>query len=398
VFHRIACFLTTFALFVVLGETPAPLVAQTPPDLIVVLTDDMRADDWPILADTQRLVGGTEFPNFVFNTPLCCPFRASFQRGQMAHNTGIKTNGDAPRFAGLDGDTLATALDGVGYHTAYVGRFLNGYDRRAPGWDVWDVIPGTRAAKARYQWRGGYVTDTLTASAVDAIATAPADTPLFLMVGHVAPHAPWTPAPEYAQEDVGPTINRDDANRKRTLLSVDDSTEDIAAAMGDRWASACVVVLTDNGWLIDEHGTSGKSHWWDEATRVPMRIRCPGIADGVDRRMASTVDVPATLLAAAGASMEHPLDGQPLQENWQRAGVLVESWDQNSVGKSQRRLPFTAIKGEDFLYVEPKGKAPRYYRMPDEAENVIATLPRQERQRLADWLAALRTCAGANCQ
>jgi len=79
-----------------------PSLATNPPDIVVILTDDMRADDWRILDDTQRLVGGTWFPNFVYNTPLCCPFRASFQRGQMVHNTGIQTNQDGSKFTALD--------------------------------------------------------------------------------------------------------------------------------------------------------------------------------------------------------------------------------------------------------------------------------------------------------
>jgi arylsulfatase A-like enzyme len=368
--------------------------AQQPPDIVVILTDDMRTDDWPMLVDTKGLVGGTWFPNFVFNTPLCCPFRASFQRGQVAHNTGIKRNSDGSKFERLDGDTIATSIDGAGYHTIYVGKYMNDYTKRAPGWDDWRVV---KLGGKRYQADGIYATTALTNRAVDAIQHAPDDQPLFLMIGHVAPHGPWKPQKQYANAEVGPTRNHDDADRKRTLLSVDDSTEAIAAAMGSRWADAVVLVTSDNGYLLGEHRTRGKSSWWDEASRCPMLLRAPGIPAGTDTRMTSTVDLSATLLRAAGAEINHPLDGRALQESWQREGVLVESWVTHDDG-DRNRVPFTAIKGDDWVYVEPKDRQPSYYLRDDgEQEDRIGTLSQARRDELAAWLADLRDCAGASC-
>src|SRR5215218_9717398 len=57
--------------------TGAAKAASTQPDIVIVTTDDMRTDDWRVLDDTQRLVGGTWFPNFIYTTPLSCPFRAT---------------------------------------------------------------------------------------------------------------------------------------------------------------------------------------------------------------------------------------------------------------------------------------------------------------------------------
>ena len=373
----------------------APSLATNPPDIVVILTDDMRADDWRILDDTQRLVGGTWFPNFVYNTPLCCPFRASFQRGQMAHNTGIENNNDGSKFTALDDDTIATALHDAGYHTAYVGKYMNEYTGQPPGWDDWQGDDGTDA-KSRYYLDGTYVTTLITTRALAAIAAAPAEQPLFLMIGHDADHDPWPPEAKYANADVGPTRNADDAARKRTLLSVDDSTEAIAAALGDRWDNAVVLVASDNGYLLGEHDTTGKSIWWDEVSRCPVLLRAPGIPAGTDLRMISTVDLPATLLRAAGAEMRHPLDGRPLQDSWQREGVLIESWDKKSAGN--KRLPFTAIRGDGWVYVEAQGKAPQYYLLADgESVDHYGELAADKQQRLAAWLADLRDCHGAEC-
>jgi arylsulfatase A-like enzyme len=300
------------------------------PDIIVILTDDKRADDWPVLAKTTQLVAEAWYPNFVYTTPLCCPTRATIQRGQYAHNTGIILN-DARYFPALDDDTTATALDAAGYYTIYVGKYMNNYKaghvRPAPGWDVWEIEKG-EDCRGKYRIDGQYVTDVFRERAVRAITQAPEDEPLMLFLGHVAPHSPWEPAPRHTDIDVGPTINADDRDRKRTLLAVDEAVVAIADAMGPRWDDACVFVLTDNGVLLNEHGTTGKSIWWDEATRVPLRARCAGLGSGTDTRLAGTIDIAPTILRAAGATMQHPVDGMPLQDGWDRERILIESWDE----------------------------------------------------------------------
>jgi len=85
----------------------------------------------------QRLLvrQGTSFENAFATTPLCCPSRVSFLRGQYAHNHGILVNDDSPqlrggyegfRELGLQDSTVAAWLDDVGYDTFYAGKLLNG--------------------------------------------------------------------------------------------------------------------------------------------------------------------------------------------------------------------------------------------------------------------------------
>jgi arylsulfatase A-like enzyme len=156
-----------------------------------------------------------------------------------------------------------------------------------------------------------------------------------------------------------------------------------------------VTVLSDNGHLLGEHGTTGKSHWWDAATRVPLLLRCPGVEGNADGRLAATIDIAPTLLRAAGAGISTPLDGRALQEEWDRHAVLVESWDKDSDGNKRR--PFTALKGRDWIYVEPQGKPPGYYTLPGEKTDHYRDLGAAESDRLAAWLAALRACKGEAC-
>src|SRR5918994_6266286 len=104
------------SMFVGLGMTASHAessLAQTvpPPDprpnIIFILTDDMRYDDFnarympqtysrlvkdPVTGQAQ----GMSFNNAFVSTPLCCPTRATIMRGQYAHNTGIWFNVNGP--------------------------------------------------------------------------------------------------------------------------------------------------------------------------------------------------------------------------------------------------------------------------------------------------------------
>ena len=256
------------------------------------------------------------YPNFVYTTPLCCPFRASFRRGQYAHNTGVTKNNAEP-FTPLADDTIATALHAVGYHTIYVGKYMNNdLPGPYPGWDVWETAHDAKGGSDKYWIDGQYATDRFRDIAIRSVAEAPEGDPLFLFIGFLAPHSPWEPAPRHANVDVGPTINADDRDRKQTLLAVDEAVVALAESMGPRWDDACVFVLTDNGLLLGEHGTTGKSIWWDAATRVPLLARCAGLGSGTDTRLAGMIDIAPTILRAAGATMQHPVDGMPLQDAW----------------------------------------------------------------------------------
>src|SRR5262245_31595164 len=61
------------------------------PNVVVIMTDDMRTDDLRWMPQTRRLIGrqGARFVNSFSPYPLCCPARASFLNGQYTHNHGV---------------------------------------------------------------------------------------------------------------------------------------------------------------------------------------------------------------------------------------------------------------------------------------------------------------------
>ncbi|MBI4084376.1 MAG: sulfatase [Candidatus Levybacteria bacterium] len=122
------------------------------PNVIVVMTDDQRADTLSYMTNVQnRLVSqGVTFTNSFATTPLCCPSRTSFLTGMYAHNHGVLTN-NKDQHGGYstfmqqnhDPNTIAVWLRDGGYKTSYIGKYLNGYggnNHIPPGWDDWHVF------------------------------------------------------------------------------------------------------------------------------------------------------------------------------------------------------------------------------------------------------------------
>ena len=100
------------------------------PNVVVVMADDMRADDMRFMPRVRRLLmaHGLSYRNSFSPFPLCCPARASFLTGQYAHNHHVLGNEAPYGFASFDDRaTLATALRDAGYRTGFVGKYLNNY-------------------------------------------------------------------------------------------------------------------------------------------------------------------------------------------------------------------------------------------------------------------------------
>ena len=71
-----------------------PTAADDRPNIVFVLTDDMRDDDLDHMPITRRLLAdqGMEFTDAISPHPLCCPARAQLATGQYAQNNGVQHN------------------------------------------------------------------------------------------------------------------------------------------------------------------------------------------------------------------------------------------------------------------------------------------------------------------
>ncbi|KAG2495838.1 hypothetical protein HYH03_006077 [Edaphochlamys debaryana] len=197
---------------------PALAIAQTkPPNFIVIITDDQDATQnsthpryMPNLHKWIRYPG-VELDNYYVTTPVCCPSRTNWLRGQFAHNTNF-TDVLGPyggytkwKSLGIDNSYLPGWLQDLGYNTYYVGKFLvdysvGNYANPPKGWTDIDALltpymfdynnPGfSRNGAAPVQYPGQYSNDVVGDKALAQLRTAiAAGKPFFHQISPIAPH------------------------------------------------------------------------------------------------------------------------------------------------------------------------------------------------------------------
>jgi N-acetylglucosamine-6-sulfatase len=141
----------------------------SPPSFVVIQTDDQTLDGlyatftaFPGAATTRSMPNtldliakrGMTFNRYYVPYPLCCPSRVSLLTGRYAHNNGVKGNVQPNggyfgfSFRAAASNNIATWLQGAGYRTIHVGKFLNGYGDEPydngtsvpPGWSSWHTV------------------------------------------------------------------------------------------------------------------------------------------------------------------------------------------------------------------------------------------------------------------
>lgn len=194
------------------------------PNVVVVMSDDLRVDDLAFAPNLRRLVArhGVSFENSFSPFPLCCPARASFMTGQYAHNHKVFWHEPPMGYGAFDDSrTLATSLQAAGYRTGFIGKYLNRYGADPSkvtgkpsytyvpnGWTDWRAAienPGNAGfhgqtydyydtpfnvnGKVDNAYRGIYQSKVIGDFSVDmARGFAASDDPFFMYVNYVAPH------------------------------------------------------------------------------------------------------------------------------------------------------------------------------------------------------------------
>ena len=412
---RLAALLAALSVFSGIVFLPSGTTAERDPrwNFLVILTDDQSLDsiphDPPVMPYLQARIGDPNdhwlvFRNGFVNTPLCCPSRATLLTGEYAHNHGVLNNDLGEQLD--ESTTIAAALDGAGYYTGLVGKYLNQYpfggDPYVPtGWDHWvgklqgpvthlyyDYTLSQQGVPVTYgSAEDDYSTDVLATKAVDFLRDAPLEEPFFLLFAPTAPHPPWISAPRHegayadmtlaSPESVGeldvtdkPTWVEElsplgpearaglrEAHRRsfETLIAVDEAIRKLMTALQARGDldHTIVVFLSDNGYSFGEHRWVKKTCPYEECIHVPFLIRYPLADRQVVRTMVSAADLAPTIGEIAGVPLDPVVDGvsfAPLIRGGDATGLpdaVYAEWS------GDRRIPqWWEIRTQEFAYIE----------------------------------------------
>jgi N-acetylglucosamine-6-sulfatase len=369
------------------------VAAQTlepPPNIVFVLTDDQfpgSEEHMPKL-NTEIVSKGVEFENMTSTFPLCCPGRATIQRGQYVHNTQIYGNsppaGGWEKFKRLElhRSTVATWLNPTdggapNYRTGLFGKYMNNYREEGappPGWDRWYAWNGVDEGWTSVNDQGTekpldrQEADSLVAREALGFLSTRLDNaaPVFAFVNFGAMHEPYP----YAQADADkfkganvprtPSFNEDDVSDKpdfvrglpklsaseistldqgyrrglRSLMQVDRFIGDAADLLRQKGEldNTYFLFYTDNGSHFGQHRFKhGKLQPYEEDVNFPLFVRGPGIVPDVKQELVGNHDIAPTLADMGDATVPSFVDGRsflPLATgsttSWPRTAILSE--------------------------------------------------------------------------
>jgi arylsulfatase A-like enzyme len=331
---------------------PAP--GQSQPNVIVFFTDQQRWDTTGVHHNPLDLT-----PNFdrlaqrgthLFNTftpqPVCAPARSCIQTGQYATTTTVYRN-NIPLPS--DRRTLAHHFRAAGYATGYIGKWhladraLVGpvaEDQRG-GYEYWlasNMLEFTSDAyqTVMYDSDGrpvslpGYRVDALTDAAIRYVDTRRA-TPFYLFLSFLEPHHQNSlddyPAPDGYRERylgrwlppdlaaLGGSAHRHIAGYFGMVKRLDEALGRILDALRSLGLLDNTIVLftSDHGCHFKTRNREYKRSCHDSSIRVPTALSGPGFDGGGQvRELVSLVDLPPTLLDAAGLPIPPDMQGRSI--------------------------------------------------------------------------------------
>jgi len=322
----------------------APEAVRNPPDIVLVVIDNLRADHLGVYGDANahspvidRLAAeGTRFTRAVSASSWTRPSIASLFTSRLPSEHGAIAFGHD---LGPELPTLAERLAAAGYHTVGIsGNFIHitSETGMARGFDAWRTVSiRVAASDAEDLWFGRRApTGVEIDQSVLAMVPPPGGRPLFLYVHFMEPHVPFAPsrqqrlerfgdpagggAPvrsEYLTDLAAGRVVADEAERARILslydaeiASVDEDLGTLLEGLAQRgYRNLVVALVSDHGEEFGEHGMWFHGmQLYQESITVPIILHGGPVPVAVRDEPVDLLDVPTTLLALAGAP---PIEG-----------------------------------------------------------------------------------------
>jgi len=435
------------------------------------MVDDMTKADFERVPQIGLALGGeyASFQEAYVTTSLCCPSRATTLSGKYAHNHLVHGNlsSSGQGFArykegGWPGKDLPNWLQGVGYDSVLVGKYLNGYRAQEPpqpGWGEW-YAAGSPTRKWNLNENGTvrhypqdkdsprykHFDDVLTDKAVSYVnGRSSTSAPFFMWVGYHAPHGPHTlprrhqgrfsqarlpKPPGFNEKDVSDKpkwvrnlaplshskiegMTQNHRGRLASLLSVADGIERIreALAAAGELGDTYIIFTSDNGYHQGEHRLGpGKRTAYQPDARVPLAVTGPGVSTGGREHLTLNTDFAPTIADLAGATPPYAPDGRsfvpllgdprPQPEAW-RQRFMEENWRTAAVPGEVVPPTNRAVVSNRYVYNRYESGEKEYYNLetdPHELNNRARDLVGAARRRLDTLWEALRNCDGQACR
>jgi arylsulfatase A-like enzyme len=321
------------------------------PNVIVFFTDQQRWDTTGVHGNPLELTPnfdrmarrGTDVHYSFTCQPVCGPARSCLQTGLYATNTGVFKNG------GLLPEgvpTLAECFSAAGYDTAYIGKWHLGSQDPVPeeergGYDYWlasNLLEFTSDAydTVMYDNDGnaiklpGYRVDGQTDAVIRYVNEHQND-PFFLFASYIEPHHQnhlddYPPPDGYRERYTGrwtpPDLLALGGSSAQHLGGYYGMVKRLDEALGrlldalrslDMLDNTVILFTSDHGNHFKTRNAEYKRSCHESSIRVPTALQGPGF-DGGGRldALVSLVDLPPTLLDAAGIPIPETMEGQSI--------------------------------------------------------------------------------------
>lgn len=324
------------------------------PNVIVFFTDQQRWDTTGVHGNPldltpnfdQMAMQGTHIYNSFTCQPVCGPARSCLQTGLYATNTGCYKNDVIP--LPEDKKTLAHYFREAGYHTGYIGKWHLGEtgeqavpESRRGGYQYWLGANALELCSDPYHTvvydndcqevdLPGYRVDALTDAAIRYIDKKQSE-PFFLFTSFLEPHhqndADDYPAPDgYREQYTGrwmpPDLQTLGGSSAQHLGGYYGMVKRLDEALGrilDTLKSlnliddTIVLFSSDHGCHFKTRNDEYKRSCHESSIRVPTAFHGPGF-DGGGRvqELVSLIDLPPTLLDAAGIPIPEQMQGRSI--------------------------------------------------------------------------------------
>lgn len=367
--------------------TRAPVPATTPPNVILIITDDQGYGDVHAHGNSiletpnlDRLAAESVRLTQFHVDPTCSPTRAALLTGRYSTKGGVWHTIGGRSLLRRDMTTMADVFGHNGYRTGIFGKWHlgDGYPFRPQDRGFQQVLVhggggvgqtpdywGNDYFDDHYQqdgiWRPvqGYATDAFFDAATRFVA-ADRGRPFFLYLATNAPHAPWNVPQSYAQGYLDKGVDAEMAKFYGMITNLDENLGRLLHRLDQLGLreNTIVIFTTDNGtagrgFNAGMRGRKGSEY--QGGHRVPFFIRYPGQAVPAGRtidRLTAHIDVLPTLIDLAGLRLPHPtlFDGASLvpllrgdgswpdrtlfvhsqrvqqPEKWRRSSVMTDEW------------------------------------------------------------------------